>query len=150
MQARKLTRPIEILHVEDSPDDVELTLEGLKDSSLPYNLTALPDGVEALAFLRKQRGYAGAPDPDIILLDLNLPKMDGRQVLEEIKTDEGLKHIPVVVLTTSQAEEDILRSYQLHANCYITKPVELDQFFAAINSIEDFWLSQAQLPCGGN
>jgi CheY-like chemotaxis protein len=106
--------------------------------------------VEALAFLRKQREYAGAPDPDIILLDLNLPKMDGRQVLEEIKTDEGLKHIPVVVLTTSQAEEDILRSYQLHANCYITKPVELDQFFAAINSIEDFWLKQAQLPCGGN
>ena len=148
MQARKLQRPIEILHVEDSPDDVELTLEGLKDGDLLYNLTALPDGVEALAFLRKQGSYANAPDPDIILLDLNLPKMDGRQVLEAIKTDESLMHIPVVVLTTSQAEEDILRSYRLHANCYVTKPVDLDQFFAAISSIEDFWLNLAQLPCG--
>ena len=148
MQARKLTRPIQILHVEDSPDDVELTLEGLKEGSLPYNLTALPDGVEALAFLRKEGEYADAPDPDIILLDLNLPRMDGRQVLEEIKTDDALMHIPVVVLTTSQAEEDILRSYQLHANCYVTKPVDLDQFFSAINSIENFWLNLVQLPCG--
>ena len=148
MQARKLRRPIEILHVEDSPDDVELTLEGLKDGDILYNLTPLPDGVEALAFLRKEGDYADAPDPDIILLDLNLPKMDGRQVLEAIKTDESLMHIPVVVLTTSQAEEDILRSYRLHANCYVTKPVDLDQFFAAINSIEDFWLNLVQLPCG--
>ena len=148
MQARNLKRPIEILHVEDSPDDVELTLEGLNDGNLLYNLTALPDGVEALAFLRKQGNYADAPEPDIILLDLNLPRMDGRQVLEAIKTDENLMHIPVVVLTTSQAEEDILRSYRLHANCYVTKPVDLDQFFAAINSIEDFWLSLVQLPCG--
>ncbi len=148
MQARKLTRAIEILHVEDSPDDVELTLEGLKDGDILYNLTALPDGVEALAFLHKQGNYANAPDPDIILLDLNLPKIDGRQVLEAIKTDENLMHIPVVVLTTSQAEEDILRSYRLHANCYVTKPVDLDQFFAAINSIENFWLNLVQLPCG--
>ncbi len=148
MQARNLGRAIEILHVEDSPDDVELTLEGLKDGDLRYNLTALPDGVEALAFLRKEGSYADAPEPDIILLDLNLPKMDGRQVLEAIKTDESLMHIPVVVLTTSQAEEDILRSYRLHANCYVTKPVDLDQFFAAINSIENFWLNLVQLPCG--
>ncbi len=148
MQGRNLTRAIQVLHVEDSPDDVELTLEGLKDGGVPYNLTAIPDGVEALAFLRKQGKYADAPDPDIILLDLNLPRMDGREVLEAIKTDEGLMHIPVVVLTTSQAEEDILRSYRLHANCYVTKPVDLDQFFAAINSIENFWLNLVQLPCG--
>ena len=148
MQGRNLTRPIQILHVEDSPDDVELTLEGLKDGGVPYELTAIPDGVEALAFLRKEREYADAPDPDIILLDLNLPRMDGREVLEQIKTDEKLMHIPVVVLTTSQAEEDILRSYRLHANCYVTKPVDLDQFFAAINSIENFWLNLVQLPCG--
>lgn len=148
MQARNLKRPIEILHVEDSPDDVELTLEGLKDGDILYNLTALPDGVEALAFLRKEGNYGDAPDPDIILLDLNLPRIDGRQVLEAIKTDESLMHIPVVVLTTSQAEEDILRSYRLHANCYVTKPVDLDQFFAAINSIENFWLNLVQLPCG--
>ena len=148
MQARSLGRAIEILHVEDSPDDVELTLEGLKGGDLRYNLTALPDGVEALAFLRKEGNYADAHEPDIILLDLNLPKMDGRQVLEAIKTDESLMHIPVVVLTTSQAEEDILRSYRLHANCYVTKPVDLDQFFAAINSIENFWLNLVQLPCG--
>ena len=148
MQGRNLTRSIQILHVEDSPDDVELTLEGLKDGGVPYDLTAIPDGVEALAYLRKEREYADAPDPDIILLDLNLPRMDGREVLEQIKSDEKLMHIPVVVLTTSQAEEDILRSYQLHANCYVTKPVDLDQFFAAINSIENFWLNLVQLPCG--
>ena len=146
MAGRRLDRPIEILHVEDSPDDVELTQEGLKEGRVQHHLTSVPDGVEALAFLRKQGKYVDAPEPDIILLDLNLPKKDGREVLAEIKTDDKLKHIPVVVLTTSQAEQDIKKSYQLHANCYITKPVDLDQFFSVIDSLEQFWLTVAKLP----
>ena len=148
MAIRPLARPVEILHVEDSPDDVELTIEALKEGKVWHNLTAVADGVEALEFLRKQGKYVNAPEPDIILLDLNLPRKDGREVLEEIKTDEQLKHIPVVVLTTSQAEQDIFKSYQLHANCYITKPVDLDQFFSVIISLENFWLTVVKLPCG--
>ncbi len=149
MGRREFTRPLEILHVEDSPDDVELTLEGLKEGGIPHNLTAVSDGVEALEFLSKQGQYVDAPDPDIILLDLNLPRMDGREVLQEIKNDERLKHIPVVVLTTSQAEQDILKSYRLHANCYITKPVDLDKFFSVINTLENFWLNVVKLPNAG-
>ena len=146
MAGRGLERPIEILHVEDSPDDVELTQEGLREGRVRHHLTSVPDGVEALAFLRKQGKYADAPEPDIILLDLNMPRKDGREVLAEIKTDDKLKHIPVVVLTTSQAEQDIMKSYQLHANCYITKPVDLDEFFSVIDSLELFWLTVAKLP----
>ena len=146
MAVRGMTRPIEILHVEDSPDDRELTQEGLKEGKAWINLSSVSDGVEALEFLHKRGRFADAPRPDFILLDLNLPRKDGREVLEEIKADEQLKYIPVVVLTTSQAEQDILRSYRLHANCYITKPVDLDKFLAAISSMEDFWLSVAQLP----
>ena len=146
MAVRGMTRPIEILHVEDSPDDRELTLEGLKEGKAWINLSSVSDGVEALEFLRKRGRFANAPRPDLILLDLNLPRKDGREVLEEIKADEQLNYIPVVVLTTSQAEQDILRSYRLHANCYITKPVDLDKFLSVISSMEDFWLSVAQLP----
>jgi CheY-like chemotaxis protein len=140
------SRLLEVLLVEDSPDDVELTKEGLKEWSVAHNLHVVTDGVEAIEFLRRQGRYVDVPGPHLILLDLNLPKKDGREVLTEIKADEALKHIPVVVLTTSQAEQDILKSYRLHANCYVSKPVELDQFIAAIKSMEDFWLTVAKLP----
>lgn len=146
MAARELGRPLEILHVDDSPDDLELTMECLREGNIWHNLSAVSDGVEAMEFLRKQGRFTDAPDPDIILLDLNLPRKDGREVLEEIKTDDQLKHIPVVVLTTSQAEQDILKSYRLHANSYITKPVDLDQFFSVITSMGNFWASVAKLP----
>ncbi len=139
-------RPIEILLVEDSPGDVRLTIEALKDGKVRNNLSVVGDGEEALAFLRRQGKYADAPLPDLVLLDLNLPKMDGREVLAEIKNDSLLKRIPVVVLTTSRAEQDVLRSYDLHANCYITKPVDLDQFIGVIRTIEDFWLTVVTLP----
>ncbi|KAF5413626.1 MAG: putative methanogenesis regulatory protein FilR2 [Candidatus Methanogaster sp.] len=141
--------PIEILLVEDNPGDVRLTQEVLRDGKVRNNMSVAKDGVEAVAFLRQTGEYAGAPRPDIILLDLNLPKKDGREVLADIKTDHDLKNIPVVVLTTSSAEQDIVRSYDLHANCYITKPVDLDQFIRVIRSIEDFWLTIAKLPRGG-
>jgi len=139
-------RPAEILLVEDNPGDARLTLEALKEGKVLNHVSVVPDGVEAMAFLRRQGPYADAPRPNLILLDLNLPKKDGREVLAEIKADPDLKRIPVVILTTSQAEEDIARTYDLHANCYITKPVDLDKFLEVVRSIEDFWLAFVQLP----
>lgn len=139
-------RPIEILLVEDNPGDVRLTIEALKDGKVRNRLHVAKDGVEALAYLRQEGSYAGSPRPDVILLDLNLPKKDGREVLEEIKADEHLRRIPVVVLTTSSSEQDILRTYDLHANCYITKPVDLEQFIDVVRGIEDFWLTVVKLP----
>ncbi len=137
---------IEILLVEDSPGDIRLTQEALRESKLRNNLSIVKDGVEAIAFLRRQGNYADAPRPGIILLDLNLPRKDGREVLEEIKQDEDLKRIPVVVLTTSNDEMDILVSYNLHANCYITKPVDLNRFVQIVKSIEGFWFQIVRLP----
>jgi two-component system, chemotaxis family, response regulator Rcp1 len=139
-------RPIEILLVEDNPGDVRLTIEALKEGKVRNNLSVARDGVEALAFLRREGPHEKATRPDLILLDLNLPKKDGREVLEEIKRDAVLRRIPVVVLTTSKAEEDILRTYDLHANCYINKPVDLEQFISVVRSIDDFWLSVVRLP----
>lgn len=138
--------PIEILMIEDNPGDVRLTQEALKENKMYNRLHVVSDGVEAMAFLRHEGRYADAPRPDLILLDLNLPKKDGREVLAEIKADENLKRIPVVVLTSSQAEEDVLRTYNLHANCYVTKPVDLDQFIRVVQSIEEFWLTIVKLP----
>lgn len=143
---REACRPIEILMVEDNPGDVRLTVEALKEGKVRNNLHIAEDGVEALAFLRRQGRYAEAPRPDLILLDLNLPKKNGREVLEEIKEDPDLRRIPVVILTVSQAEQDIVKSYNLHANCYITKPVDLDQFLDVVKSIENFWLTVVMLP----
>ena len=137
--------PIEILLVEDNPGDVRLTKEALKDAKVRNTLHVVMDGVEALSFLRKQGKYAAVPVPDLILLDLNLPKKNGREVLEEIKQDDGLRHIPVVILTTSQAERDIAESYRLHANAYVTKPVDLEQFLTVVKSIEQFWLEIVKL-----
>jgi CheY-like chemotaxis protein len=137
--------PIEILLVEDNPGDVRLTREALKDAKVRNTLHVAMDGVEALAFLRKQGKYATVPRPDLILLDLNLPKKNGREVLEEIKQDEALSHIPIVILTTSQAELDIVESYRLHANAYVTKPVDLEQFLKVVGSIEEFWLEIVKL-----
>jgi two-component system, chemotaxis family, response regulator Rcp1 len=137
--------PIEILLVEDNPGDVRLTKEALKDAKVRNNLRVAMDGVEALAFLRKQGKHAAAPRPDLILLDLNLPKKNGREVLEEIKQDSALQHIPVVILTTSQAEQDVLESYRLRANAYVTKPVDLEQFLKVVGSIEEFWLEIVKL-----
>ena len=139
-------KAVEILLVEDNPGDVRLTREALKEGKVLNNLSVAVDGEEALAFLRRQDNYAEAPRPDLILLDLNLPRKDGRQVLAEIKADEQLKRIPVVILSSSSAEQDILKSYDLHANCYITKPVDFDQFVAVVRSIEDFWLTMVKLP----
>ncbi|MEH1947702.1 MAG: response regulator [Nostoc sp.] len=139
-------RPIEVLLVEDNPGDVQLTRIALEDSQISIHLNVVEDGVEAMAFLRKQGKYANLANPDIILLDFNLPKKDGREVLAEIKGDENLKRIPVVVLTTSQAEEDILKAYNLFANCYITKPVDFDRFVKIVQSIENFWFVIVKLP----
>lgn len=139
-------RAINILLVEDNPGDARLTQEAFRDAKVRNDLRIVGDGVEAMAFLRRERDHTDAPRPDIILLDLNLPKKDGRQVLEEIKNDEDLRRIPVAVLTTSRAELDILMSYNLHANCYITKPVDLDEFIRVVRGIEDFWLSIVKLP----
>jgi chemotaxis family two-component system response regulator Rcp1 len=138
--------PIEILLVEDNAADVRLTREALKDAKVHNQLHVAADGVEAMAFLRREGRHAGAPRPDLVLLDLNLPKKDGREVLEEIKQDAGLQNIPVVILTTSQAEEDVLRSYQLRANAYVTKPVDLERFLEVVRSIESFWLEIVRLP----
>jgi two-component system, chemotaxis family, response regulator Rcp1 len=138
--------PIEILLVEDSPGDVRLTREAFKDAKVHINLHVASDGTDAMAFLKREGEYANVPRPDLILLDLNLPKKDGREVLEEIKESPTLKSIPVVVLTTSASEVDILRSYRLHANCYITKPVGLDGFLEVVKSIDDFWLTLVKLP----
>ena len=140
--------PVEILLVEDNPGDVRLTREALKEGKVYSNLHWAKDGVEALEFLRHEGRFADVPRPDIILLDLNLPKKDGREVLSEIKNDEDLKRIPVVILTTSKAEEDVLRSYQLHANCYVTKPVDLEKFIVVVQSIDRFWLTVVTLPGG--
>jgi two-component system, chemotaxis family, response regulator Rcp1 len=137
---------IQVLLVEDNPGDVRLTKEALKEGKLLNQLTVVGDGVEALSFLRKEGIYADALQPELILLDLNLPKKDGREVLAEIKADPHLRRIPVVVLTTSSSEEDILKIYDLHANCYITKPVDLEQFMGVVKSIEDFWVSVVKLP----
>jgi two-component system, chemotaxis family, response regulator Rcp1 len=142
--------PVEILLVEDNPGDERLTREALKEGKVYSNLHWVKDGVEALEFLRKKGKYAGKPRPDIILLDLNLPKKDGREVLEEIKQDAQLKCIPVVVLTTSKAEEDVLKTYGLHANCYVTKPVDLEKFIVVVKSIDVFWLTVVTLPPNGN
>ena len=139
-------REIEILLVEDNPGDARLTTEALKEAKVRNKLRHIDDGVEALAFLRRQGKYAAAQRPDLILLDLNLPRKDGREVLAEIKADPCLKRIPVVILTTSQAEEDILKAYNLNANCYVSKPVDLDQFIKVIRSINDFWLTIVKLP----
>ena len=137
---------IEILLVEDNPADVRLTQEALREGKVRNRLSVARDGVEALAFLRREGEHASSPKPDLILLDLNLPKKDGREVLAEIKEDPVLRRIPVVVLTTSSAEVDILKSYELHANCYITKPVDLEQFVNVVKSIDDFWLTVVRLP----
>ena len=137
---------IEILLVEDSLGDARLTMEALKENKVLNEIHHAIDGVEAIAFLYKQGQYSEAPRPDLILLDLNMPKMDGREVLQKIKQDDKLKNIPVVVLTTSQAEEDIIKSYDLNANCYISKPVDLDQFMEVIKSIKSFWLTVVKYP----
>jgi two-component system, chemotaxis family, response regulator Rcp1 len=139
-------RPLEILLVEDSPSDTELTVEALKEAKVHNHLSVVEDGVQALEFLRRQGLFAQAPRPDLIMLDLNLPRKDGREVLAEIKADEQLKTIPVVVLTTSRAEQDVLRAYELHANCYVTKPVGFEQFLEVVRSIENFWLVLVSLP----
>ena len=146
----ELNRPVEILLVEDNPGDERLTREALKEGKVYSNLYWVKDGVEATDFLRRRGRHAGAVRPDIILLDLNLPKKDGREVLEEIKTDEDLKRIPVVVLTTSKAEEDVLRTYNLHANCFVTKPVDLEKFIVVVKSIDRFWLTVVTLPPNGH
>lgn len=138
---------IEILLVEDNPGDARLTEEAFKESKVRSRLRHLADGDEALAYLRREGKYAGARRPQLILLDLNLPRLDGRQVLAEIKSDDRLKRIPVIVMTTSQAEEDVLRAYNLYANCYVPKPMDLDSFLRVIRSIEDFWLTTVKLPC---
>ena len=140
------SRPIEILLVEDNPGDARLTQEALREGKIRNNLHHAREGVEALAFLRREGEYAKAPKPDLVLLDLNLPRKDGREVLAEMKQDSRLRTIPVVVLTTSEAENDIVRSYELHANCYITKPVGLEQFISIVREIETFWLAVVTLP----
>jgi len=140
------SRTIEILLVEDNPGDARLTLEAFKEGKVLNNLTVMKDGVEALAYLRREGSYASAKVPDLVLLDLNLPRMSGREVLVQIKGDERLKTIPVVVLTTSADEQDVARAYSQHANCYITKPVDLEQFLRVVHSIEDFWLTLVRLP----
>ena len=137
---------IEVLLVEDSPGDVRLTTEAFRDANRLIHLHVASDGVEAMAFLRHEGKYVDVPRPHFILLDLNLPKMDGREVLAHIKNDESLKTIPTIILTTSTAEEDIIRSYQLQANCYLSKPVQLDEFESVVKSINDFWLTRAKLP----
>jgi len=139
-------RAVDILLVEDNPGDVELAREGLRACKIRNTLHVVADGLEALAFLHRTGAYASRPLPDIILLDLNLPKRDGRDLLREIKEDKDLKQIPVVILTTSAAEEDILRSYTLHANCYVTKPLGIDQFLQVVRAIENFWFTIVKLP----
>jgi CheY-like chemotaxis protein len=146
MDIDRLGRPADFLLVEDNPGDVRLTQEALKSHKVQNNLHVVTDGEEAMAFLRKQGKYRDAPRPDIILLDLNLPKKDGREVLAEIKSDPGLKTIPVVIITSSEAEQDVIKSYNLNANCYVTKPVNLDQFIKVVQSINDFWLTIVKLP----
>ncbi len=140
------TEPIEILLVEDNPGDARLAVEALKESKVRNNLYHVRDGVEAMDFLRRRGEYAGVTVPDLVLLDLNLPRKDGREVLEEIKEDPELKLIPVVVLTTSEAERDLVRTYDLHANAYVVKPIDLDRFIEVVQAIEDFWFAIVKLP----
>jgi len=149
MNMEEMGRPVQMLLVEDNPGDVRLTKETLRDSKIMVNLHVVGDGMEAMAFLRKESKYANAPRPDIVLLDLNLPKKDGREVLAEIKQDPDLKRIPVVILTISNGQEDILKSYNLHANAYVTKPLNLEQFAKIVKAIEDFWLTVVKLPPNG-
>ena len=146
MTVNPLGRPADFLLVEDNPGDVRLTQEALKSHKVQNNLHVATDGEEAMAFLRRQGKYANAPRPDIILLNLNLPKKDGREVLAEIKSDPNLKTIPVVIITSSEAEQDVIKSYNLNANCYVTKPVNLDQFIKVVQSVNDFWLTIVKLP----
>ena len=141
-----MSSPIEILLVEDNPGDVRLTQEALRDSKVANNLHTVGDGVEALRFLRREGEYADSPRPDLMLLDLNLPRLGGREVLEQVKEDPDLRRIPVVVLTTSEAEDDVVRSYELHANAYVRKPVDFDQFTEVVRLIEDFWFTVVKLP----
>ena len=140
------TRSIEILLVEDNPGDARLTIEAMREAKMSNRITVVEDGVEAMAFLRRQGSFGEAPRPDLILLDLNLPRKDGREVLAEVKADPALKRIPVVILTTSRAEEDVLRAYDLHANCYVTKPVDLAQFMKIVSQIDEFWVKVVTLP----
>lgn len=149
MNGIEMGKPVEILLVEDNPGDARLAQEALKEDKIKNALHSVADGVEAMAFLRQEGKYTGAPRPDLILLDLNLPKKDGREVLAEIKSDENLKRIPVVVLTVSQAETDILKSYNLNANCFITKPVSLEEFIKVVQAIEHFWFTVVTLPPDG-
>ena len=139
-------KAIDVLLVEDDPGDVLMTREAFKDNKLANRLSVVSDGVDAMAFLRKEDQYAGSPTPDLVLLDLNLPRMDGREVLAAMKSDPELRRIPVVVLTTSEAEEDVLRSYSLHANAYVTKPVDFDRFIEVVRKIDDFFVSVVRLP----
>jgi CheY-like chemotaxis protein len=150
MNITELGKPIEILLVEDNPGDVRLTLEALREAKVCNRIHTVYDGIEALAFLNREGNYVNVPFPDLILLDLNLPKKDGREVLTSIKAEEKFKRIPVVVLTTSKSEEDIVKSYELQASCYVTKPVDLDQFLEVVKSIGDFWLTIVKLPTGGD
>ncbi len=146
MSSHSNGRLVEILLVEDNPGDVRLTKEAMKEGKIRNNLSVASDGVEAMAFLRQEGKYADAPRPDVVLLDLNLPKKDGRSVLKEIKEDPNLRRIPVVILTSSKADEDVLNSYDLHANCYVTKPGDLEQFIEVVKSVEGFWLQIVKLP----
>ena len=142
----KYLEPIDILLIEDNPGDVRLTQEALRDGKVINKLTVVSDGVQALDFLRQKGRYAGATRPDVIFLDLNLPRKDGREVLAEIKDDPDLKRIPVVVITSSKSEEDVLRSYNLHANCYVTKPMDFEKFVSVVKSVKDFWMGIVKLP----
>lgn len=146
MSMRTVPETFDILLVEDNPGDARLAQEALKEGRMPSRLKVVVDGVEAMTYLRREGGYGDAPRPHLVLLDLNLPRKDGRQVLAEMKEDPDLRRIPVVVLTTSQADQDIMRSYDLHANCYITKPVDLDRFISVVRSIEEYWCSVVTLP----
>ena len=146
MSKKNVGVPIDILLVEDNPGDVRLTKEALRDAKVLNEIYVVKDGVEAMEFLRNEGSFAHVPVPDLILLDLNLPRKDGREVLTEIKNDPKLKRIPVVILTTSQAEEDILKSYDSHANCYVTKPVDLNRFAEIMHSLDEFWFSIVKLP----
>lgn len=146
MNSQIAERPMEILLVDDNPGDVRLTAEALKDGEVENRLHTAKDGMEAIAFLRRKGRYTDAPRPDLILLDLNMPRMNGRQVLAEIKEDSALKHIPVVILTGSREMDDVVKTYDLHANCYVTKPIDFEQFIMMVKSITDFWLTIVRLP----
>jgi len=148
MAQDQLAKPIEVLLVEDNAGDIRLTKEAFEEGKVRLNLSVVRDGVEAIAFLRKEGNFAGTARPDLVLLDLNLPKKDGREVLKDMKNDPQLLRIPVVVLTTSASDEDVLSTYGLHANCYITKPVDMDQFLKVVKLIEEFWFVVAKIPDG--